>query len=125
MVARMRWGWGGKDQRPTEDVGNGVHCADGGVLAAAAALGGQHHGGQDGLRLLQEGVHGVEAGLDALGQGASHLRVVAAHGLQDEADVTDGSPLDGDLSADREAGRVRRSQTGTGQVSPDTKSSQI
>ncbi|GMS81312.1 hypothetical protein PENTCL1PPCAC_3487 [Pristionchus entomophagus] len=53
-------------------------------------------GRDDGMVPREEQVQGREAGRHALRKGAADHRVVVAHVLQNDTDVTDGSPLDGD-----------------------------
>lgn len=49
------------------------------------------------MRLLQELVHGRQTRGHPLRQSASHYSLVVTHCLQDQTDVTNGSPLDGNL----------------------------
>lgn len=55
-----------------------------------------HEAGHDGSGLAQEPVQHLQAGGDALGPGAPDYRVIVPHGLQHDAHISDGTPLDGE-----------------------------
>lgn len=55
----------------------------------------QHEARHHRTTLAQEAVQHLQTGSDALRESPTHHHVITAHGLQDNAHVADGAPLDG------------------------------